>query len=472
MNRALALLEPAAAEFADLREPGVAALHGQLARALMIQGLDDRVGVAVADRALEVAEQLELTDVVADAMVTKGMGLINLGRGNEGLGLVTAALDLARAHKLAATEARALGNLSVTVGARHVGDGPRLTHELIELERRQGVRSGLTMMNATEVARWAGEWDWADELKSELLASDLEGVDHLFAVGVDVIFKAARGELRGGEQEELDRLAAELDDPAALVIAVGVRPEMYLYAGHLREALVEAESQARTDLLNATVFLDIAGHAALWDGDLESLKRVHRELEEMGGRGPLVAAQRRAMQAGIDGLEGRRTDALAASARRSASSTTTAPSSTVCTRRSTWRLPSDRPSPRPDPRSTAPARPSSASGRRPCSTASTPSRNSPQARRPRTRRQSRGEGERRLLGLHHLGERFRKDRLRHCQAQIRVGGNEICAAAPDCHAAVTDAKGGHEHDAVGQLLHRQLVHRRRQAELPLEVIGG
>ena len=31
----------------------------------------------------------------------------------------------------------------------------------------------------------------------------------------------------------------------------------------------------------------------------------------MGGRGPLVAAQRRAMQAGIDGLEGRRTDALA-----------------------------------------------------------------------------------------------------------------------------------------------------------------
>ena len=30
----------------------------------------------------------------------------------------------------------------------------------------------------------------------------------------------------------------------------------------------------------------------------------------MGGRGPLVAAQRRAMQAGIDGLEGRRTDAL------------------------------------------------------------------------------------------------------------------------------------------------------------------
>ena len=99
MNRALALLEPAAAEFADLREPGVAALHGQLARALMMQGLDDRAGVVVADRVLEVAEQLELSDVVADTLVTKGMGLLNLGRGNEGIGLVSAALELARANR-------------------------------------------------------------------------------------------------------------------------------------------------------------------------------------------------------------------------------------------------------------------------------------------------------------------------------------------------------------------------------------
>jgi hypothetical protein len=44
---------------------------------------------------------------------------------------------------------------------------------------------------------------------------------------------------------------------------------------------------------------------------VESLKRIHRGLEEMGGRGPLVAAQRRAMEAGIDALDGRRTEALA-----------------------------------------------------------------------------------------------------------------------------------------------------------------
>ena len=311
VSRALALLEPAAEEFADLREPGVAALHGQLARAIMVQALDDPAGLAVVDRVLEVAEELELTDVVADALVTKGMGLANLGRGNEGLGLVSTGLDLARANNLAEIEVRALGNLAVTRGNRHVGEGLRLTHQLVDLEHRMGVRRGLTIMNATEVARWGGEWDWADELVAELLSSDLEGADRVFALGVDVLFKAARGELRGGEQEELDRLAAELDDPSALLIAVGVRPELYLYAGRLSEARIEAESQAQDDILNATIFLNIAGHAALWDRDLESLRRVHRALEDMGGRGPLVAAQRRGMQAGIDALEGRRTDALA-----------------------------------------------------------------------------------------------------------------------------------------------------------------
>ena len=311
LNRALALLEPAAAEFADLREPGVAALHGQLARAIMVQALDERAGLAVADRVLEVAEQLELTDVVADALVTKGMGLLNLGRGNEGLGLVTAALELARANKLVDIEVRALGNLSVTVGTRQIRDGMKLTREMVELDRRMGVRSGLTIMNATEVARAAGEWDWADELQAELLAGELEGVDRVFALAADVVFKAARGELRGGEIEELDRLAAELDDPSALLIAGGVRPEMLLHSGKLREARIVAESLAQTDLLNATLFLNIGGHAALWDGDFESLKRVHAQFEGMGGRGPLVAAQRRALQAGIDALEGRQTDALA-----------------------------------------------------------------------------------------------------------------------------------------------------------------
>jgi class 3 adenylate cyclase/tetratricopeptide (TPR) repeat protein len=311
VNRALALLEPAAAEFADLREPGVAGLHGQLARALMIQGLDDRVGVAVADRALEVAEQLELPDVIADAMVTKGMGLLNLGRGNEGLGLVAAALELARTNNLGETEVRALGNLGVSVGARNVGEGARLTHELVDLERRVGIRSGITMMNATEIARWAGEWDWADELQSELQASDLEGVDRVFAAAVDVIFNAARGALRGGEQEELDRLAEGLDDPAAVAIASGIRPEKYLYEGRLREARLEAESLAQSDILNASIYLDLGAHAALWDGDVESLRRIHRGVDGLGGRGPLVAAQRRAMQAGIDALDGRRTEAVA-----------------------------------------------------------------------------------------------------------------------------------------------------------------
>jgi tetratricopeptide (TPR) repeat protein len=311
MNRALAVLEPGSVEFDDLREPGVAALHGQLARAITIHTLDDRAGLALADRVLAVAEELELTDVVADALVTKGVCLVNLGRGNEGLGLVSAALELARANKLPETEVRALGNLAASMGGRQVGEGLRLSHELVELEHRMGVRSGLTISNATEIARAAGEWDWADELLAELLASDLEGADHVFAVSVDVLFKAARGELQPGELEELERLATALDDPGGPIIVNGIRPELYLLLGRLRDAIREGESQAQSDLLNATIFLSAACHAALWEGDLETLKRTHQALENLGGRGPFVAAQRRSMRAGIDGLEGRVADSLA-----------------------------------------------------------------------------------------------------------------------------------------------------------------
>jgi hypothetical protein len=49
------------------------------------------------------------------------------------------------------------------------------------------------------------------------------------ACAVDVPFKATRSGSCAGEQEELDRLAAELDDPSEIAITVGIRPDVYPY---------------------------------------------------------------------------------------------------------------------------------------------------------------------------------------------------------------------------------------------------
>ncbi len=87
---ALALLEPAAAEFADLAaDPAGIALGGQLARAYFLRG-NNRRAIEVADRVLEAAEHADLAAIVADTLVTKGTALAYLGRPIEGLGALAA----------------------------------------------------------------------------------------------------------------------------------------------------------------------------------------------------------------------------------------------------------------------------------------------------------------------------------------------------------------------------------------------
>ena len=71
-EQAIAVLEPAAEEFADLgTDPAYVALLGQLARAYMMNMDTDR-SIQVADRVLAVAERADLVALVADTLVTKG----------------------------------------------------------------------------------------------------------------------------------------------------------------------------------------------------------------------------------------------------------------------------------------------------------------------------------------------------------------------------------------------------------------
>ena len=112
LDAALALLEPAATEFADLGDdPGLAALLGQLARFQMLRQVDFGAAVANADRALAIAERLDRVDLVADVIVTRGVALVSMGRAYEGIGCLETGLSLAQRHGLLATEIRARTNM-------------------------------------------------------------------------------------------------------------------------------------------------------------------------------------------------------------------------------------------------------------------------------------------------------------------------------------------------------------------------
>ena len=121
--------------------PNVVALNGQLARAAYYVEDFERAQ-AIAERVLAAAERLDLLPIIADTLVTRGMGHALSGRAYEGAGALEAALQAGRGSRVSsATIIRARINL----GGRSGGEIPRValaaSQPGLELARRFGRRS-------------------------------------------------------------------------------------------------------------------------------------------------------------------------------------------------------------------------------------------------------------------------------------------------------------------------------------------
>ena len=148
LDAALALVEAAAAEFGDLGDdPGLATLLGQLSRFQMLRQVDFPASISNADRTLAIAERLDRVDLVADTLVTRGVALVSIGRGYEGLGCLETGLRLAQQHGLLATEIRA----RINIGGPLTDRDPRAAFEVsrvgLEQVRRFGHRQGVSMLD-------------------------------------------------------------------------------------------------------------------------------------------------------------------------------------------------------------------------------------------------------------------------------------------------------------------------------------
>jgi len=223
---ALAMLEPAAAEFADLgADPGLAAVLGQVARYKMLTGADPEGAMAAADRALVIAERMALIPLVADTMVTRGSLFGRAGRRYEAISDMEGGLRLATQHGLVRTEVRARINL----GGPLMEEQPRAALESdragIDLARRMGYAGPLTLLihNAALAAWEAGEWDWAVAVLHRALDEETSLELRQNLLQILVLFMADRG-------EDLDAEADEIE--AFLVPGIADRPHL---AGQLFE---------------------------------------------------------------------------------------------------------------------------------------------------------------------------------------------------------------------------------------------
>jgi tetratricopeptide (TPR) repeat protein len=311
-EQALAVLEPAAAEFADLDDdPGFLAVLGQLARGYMLTEQRDRA-VAVADRALPAAERADLVALVADLLVTKGTALGASGRTYEGPGVIGTGLRLAEQHGLVVTALRARlnsGYLQSKVDLRQAIEGDRIG--LAEARRLGQQRWALLFMtNAAADSIWIGEWDWARRELADALSGELEREDRILVLGRMAILEAWRGAPVDSLLDEMERLLGVAPDPNNARFIGEVNAARTFAQGEFALAAGVFRTLARNDVGNARHSLNLAARAAILGGDGASAAADLDALERTGVHGPWTDGCKTSIRAGLAALDGRVADAL------------------------------------------------------------------------------------------------------------------------------------------------------------------
>jgi len=313
-DTALELLEAAPPVTPDLAEdPAVIAMQAQLARALMFSG-DPRRSIAVSDQVLEAAEHANLVPVIADALITRGTALANVGRMYEGSGVIEAGRLLAETNGLTYLLLRALNNQGGLLGASDPRRSLQVNQMLLDLARRTGNRSHLLngSANAATAAFRVGDWRWAVGTLDGELAEDLDPGDRASLLCAWITVTASLGRDVTGVLPEIDAALQGVTDPQTLAERETARAWCLLAEGRFadaRDAWIGCTSVATGPAFAA--FYSSIGRASLWSGDGAGLRRALDELIRSGAHGPALEAERMLMRGTSAALDGRRAEAAA-----------------------------------------------------------------------------------------------------------------------------------------------------------------
>jgi len=312
-DRALAILESGAAEFADLvGDPGTVALDGQLARAYLLT-MNFRRAVEVADQVLEVAEHADLPAIVADTLLTRGSSLCGLGRGYEGIGAVRAGIDLAQANGLAATTRRGLHNLSAELIDSDFRGRFDAAQAALALAARLGdrVQYAHTLLNATMAAVQTGDWDWVRGKNETAMETAPEDVERAYLTMSRLMIGSLRGEDLAEEAGWLERFIGSSDE-SWREQNPEVRVSVAFGEGRLSDVYDAAMEHGQVHQPEDSFLCAYAAICALWERDRERAAAALAALDSTEAHGRVVDMNRRTIQAGLAALEGRMGDALSA----------------------------------------------------------------------------------------------------------------------------------------------------------------
>jgi tetratricopeptide (TPR) repeat protein len=313
-RQAVARLEPALAAL-DAEEPdaGLAALAAQLGRFLYFTREYDRALPHI-ERALALAEELDLPETLAQALNSKSLVLAKRGRPYEAEILLEGALAVALAHDLHAAALRALNNMTVVrADADRWADALGLHQRGLELSRRIGHRFWEVQFLAgcAEHLSRLGRWDEALALAADAEPLALTAEQNLrFLPMVEIPCER-------GETEQARELFAHLaaagrhDEAEARMWWLFTEARLLRAEGNVRQALDTAERGLdrvpETGLTSwkARFALTEALEAASTLDDAETIGRLLARLDDVrpGKLPPLLAAQRARFRARLAGSD-------------------------------------------------------------------------------------------------------------------------------------------------------------------------
>jgi len=194
-QRAVDLLEPHLESAVLESDANLARAAADLARAYLLTAVPNERTAAAAEDALPALEGFELTQQIADAMITRGTALGGMGRIRQGLALIKGGLELADAEGYAFTSIRARINLTYVGAVEDPVMGFNAYREAYDLARRTGQR-GMALFLTPLLAGYHAFRGELDEV--EALATDpiLEGAP-LHNVGQSLEARSRAADLRG-----------------------------------------------------------------------------------------------------------------------------------------------------------------------------------------------------------------------------------------------------------------------------------
>ena len=275
----------------DEPDEDLAMLAAQLARIHWFTGHPEK-SVEPLEFALEIAESLFLPAVLAEALNTKNLLLINSGRRQEGEALLRHALRLAQEHGIQTSAFRAQFNLSYHInGEDRYEEALEIDREALEQAQRRGDRGwawaflGHLRQGNYLLGNW-GDFDATDEEIVEMLEAGTRARLDLLVIHPHVYLHTGRLDRLQWLLERLPEPSAEVQDTAAHALAhtAHARAE-----NRLADALAKAEDVLAMQVelgsehpMYRLALVD-ALETAYQLGDLDS---VTRRLEEFRQRRP------------------------------------------------------------------------------------------------------------------------------------------------------------------------------------------